>query len=143
MITTDCDSLNYSAPIVSGSAELRRTGSDVDGLICAESGVPLLGAIRVSIVETRPALQFDLLYNAPTVDDLMMAAFAPPIANLGILEAPTYAATLEAAHASLADLVAQASDSDHALLRDALSVLDQARYNRFLFDNACRALMRG
>ncbi|MCO5966167.1 hypothetical protein [Sinorhizobium meliloti] len=97
----------------------------------------------MSIVETRPALQFDLLYNAPTVDDLMMAAFAPPIANLGILEAPTYAATLEAAHASLADLVAQASDSDHALLRDALSVLDQARYNRFLFDNACRALMRG
>ncbi|RWO99808.1 hypothetical protein [Mesorhizobium sp.] len=70
-------------------------------------------------------------------------AFAPSIANPGILESPTYAATLKAAHASLADLAAQTGDPDRAMLCDALSVLDRAQYDRFIFDNACRALMRG
>ncbi|MER8791430.1 hypothetical protein NKH71_26865 [Mesorhizobium sp. M0983] len=121
MIRIVSGSLN-SAPTVSGSAELRRTGL---------------------IVDARSALQFDLLYDAPTVDDLMMAAFAPPIANPGILEPPTYAVTLKAAHASLADLAAQTGDPDRAVLRDALTVLDRAQFDRFLFDDACRALMRG
>ncbi|MES0139402.1 hypothetical protein NKJ88_31360 [Mesorhizobium sp. M0016] len=143
MNNTDFDSLNYSNPTASGPAELRRTRLDVGGLIPTELVVPLLDVVRAPVVDTQPALQFDLLYHDPTVDDLMMAAFAPSIANPGVLDSPTYAATLKAAHASLADLAAQTRDSDCAVFRDALSVLDQALADRFLFDNACRALMQG
>ncbi|WP_353642802.1 hypothetical protein [Mesorhizobium sp. WSM2239] len=122
MIRIASGSLNHSAPIVSGLAEPRRTGL---------------------VADARSVLQFDLLYDAPTVDDMMMIAFAPPIANPRILESPRYAAALTAAHASLADLAAQAGDPDRAVLCDALSVLDRAQCDRVLFDNACRALMRG
>ncbi|RUV64374.1 hypothetical protein EOA85_01950 [Mesorhizobium sp. M5C.F.Ca.IN.020.29.1.1] len=110
MIRINSGSLNHSAPTISGSTELRRTGL---------------------VADARSALQFDLLYDAPTVDDLMMAAFAPPIANPAILESPTFAATLKAAHTSLADLVAQTGDPDRAVLCDALSVLDRAQCDRF------------
>ncbi|GLS30843.1 hypothetical protein SAMN04488498_1369 [Mesorhizobium albiziae] len=143
MISIDSGSLNFFAQSASGLAELRQTGLDVGGLIRAELVVPLLGARGAPVVDTRPALQFDLLYDAPSADELMIAAFAPPIANPGILQSATYVATLEAAHASLADLAAQTEDSDRAVFRDALSVLDRARCDRFLLDNACRALMRG
>ncbi|ULJ74458.1 hypothetical protein [Rhizobium gallicum] len=102
-----------------------------------------LGARGAPVVVTRPVLQFDLLYDARSADDLMMAAFAPPIADPGILQSAKYVATLEAAHALLADLAGQIGDPDRAVFRDALSVLDQARCDRLLLDNACRALMRG
>ncbi|MER8982444.1 hypothetical protein [Mesorhizobium sp. M0870] len=136
------DNLNHSTSTARRSAELRPTRLDFGGLIQTEL-VALLEAVRKPVVDTRPASQFDLLYDAPTVDDLMMAAFAPPIANPGVLDSPTYATTLKAAHASLGDLAAQAQDSDCAVYRDALSVLDQELADRVLFESACRALMRG
>ncbi|WP_348627466.1 MULTISPECIES: hypothetical protein [unclassified Mesorhizobium] len=143
MTSVDPGGLNYCAPTTCGPPQPRRTGLDVGGLVQTELLAPLLDAVRARVVDTRPALQFDLLSDAPAVDDLMMAAFAPSITNPGILESPTYAATLKAAHASLTDLAAQTRDPDRIVLRDALSVLDQALCDRLLFDNACRALMRG
>ncbi|WP_032901312.1 hypothetical protein [Mesorhizobium ciceri] len=137
------ESLTFLAQSPAGLAEPRQFEPGAGGLIRTEPVVPLLGARGAPVPDTRPALQFDLLYDAPSLDDLMIAAFAPPIVDPSILQFANYAATLEATHVLLANLAAQAGNSDRAVFRDALSVLDQARCDRLVFDNACRALMRG
>ncbi|AJC82211.1 hypothetical protein IE4803_PB00155 (plasmid) [Rhizobium etli bv. phaseoli str. IE4803] len=134
------DSLNNLGLTACGSTELRRTHPNLGGLVQTELLMPLQGFVRAPAVDSPLA---NLLYNGTTPDELMMVAFAPPIANPAILQSPKFAATLRAAQASLADIAAQTQDSDRAVFRDALSVLDQALCDRVLVDNACRALMRG
>ncbi|NRP75104.1 hypothetical protein ILFOPFJJ_06027 [Ensifer psoraleae] len=141
MVSSASHSSDFFARSASLLAGVRQSGTDAGSLIRTEHVVPLLGARGAPVTDIRP--HFELLYNAPSANDLMIAAFAPPITDPGILQSATYVATLEAAHASVADLAAQTADSESAVYRDALSVLDQARCDRLLLDNSCRALMRG
>lgn len=96
-----------------------------------ERGAPAL--------DTSPVLQFDVLFDAPTVDDHVAAGFAPNIADPGMLEPASYAAALDAAQALLAGLSAQ---PDGGVFAEALAVLEQAAADRAVLDIGRRALLR-
>lgn len=103
------------------------------------SRLPDEGAVPAA--DTRPALRLDAMYEATTLDDRLLAATVPMLADRSVLSPTIYAAALQDAHACLTDLAARASGEAHDILQAAVTVLDNAADTRQLLDAASRALM--